>query len=113
MNPPPTGSLATTPDARCTLSGRPITPLVRGLPKTVESMCPQCARLLPARLYEHAGQVRMEKTCPDHGRFEDVYWGDARLYLKAEQFHYGDGEGVENPNAAATSPPTPPWGTST
>jgi uncharacterized radical SAM superfamily Fe-S cluster-containing enzyme len=103
MNPPPTGSLATTPDARCTLSGRPIAPLVRGLPKTVESMCPECARLLPARLYEHAGQVRMEKTCPDHGRFEDVYWGDAQLYLKAEQFHYGDGEGVENPNAAATS----------
>ena len=103
MNPPPTGSLATTPDARCTLSGRCVPPLVRGLPKTVESMCPQCARLLPARLYEHAGQVRMEKICPDHGRFEDVYWGDAQLYLKAEQFHYGDGEGVENPNAAATS----------
>jgi uncharacterized radical SAM superfamily Fe-S cluster-containing enzyme len=103
MNPPPTSSLSETADAKCTLSGRCIPPLARGLPKTVESMCPECARLLPARLYEHAGQVRMEKTCPDHGRFEDVYWGDAELYLKAEQFHYGDGEGVENPNAAATS----------
>jgi hypothetical protein len=45
----------------------------------------------------------MEKTCPEHGRFEDIYWGDARLYLKAEEFHYGDGEGVENPNTAATA----------
>jgi hypothetical protein len=45
----------------------------------------------------------MEKTCPDHGRFEDIYWGDAKLYLKAEQFHYGDGDGVENPNTPAAS----------
>jgi len=103
MNPSPTGNLAETAEGKCTLSGRPVPPLARGLPKTVESMCPECARLLPARLYEHAGQVRMEKTCPDHGRFEDIYWGDARLYLKAEEFHYGDGEGVENPGAPATS----------
>ncbi|MBE3071174.1 MAG: radical SAM protein [Planctomycetes bacterium] len=86
-----------------TLTGRPIAPLARGLPKTVESVCPECMRLLPARLYEHEGQVRMEKTCPAHGRFEDIYWRDAQLYLKAEAFHYGDGEGIENPQAEATS----------
>jgi hypothetical protein len=73
------------------------------LPKIVESICPECARNLPARLYEHQGQVRMEKTCPEHGRFEDIYWSDARLYLKAEAFHYGDGEGLENPNTEATA----------
>ena len=103
MNPPHTGSLSASTETRTTLTGRPIPPLRRGLPKTVESICPECARLIPARLYEHAGQVRMEKTCPDHGRFEDLYWGDARLYLKAEAFHYGDGEGLENPNTPAAS----------
>jgi hypothetical protein len=103
MNPPIAGSVPETAKAKLTHCGRPIPPLRRGLPKIVESMCPECMRLLPARLYEHQGQVRMEKTCPDHGRFEDIYWGDARLYLKAEEYHYADGEGVSNPNTEATS----------
>jgi hypothetical protein len=85
------------------LAGRPIPPLARGLPKVVESVCPECMKLLPARLYEDRGRVLMEKTCPEHGRFEDLYWSDARLYLKAEAFHYGDGDGLENPNTPATA----------
>ena len=89
-------------EGKCTLSGRPIPPLARGLPKTVESVCPECMKVLPARLYEHAGQVRMEKTCPEHGRFEDIYWSDARLYLKAEEFHFADGEGLANPQAPSS-----------
>jgi len=103
MNPPASGALTGAPAGKCTLAGRPIPPLKRGLPKTVESVCPECMRILPARLYEREGQVWMEKTCPDHGRCEDIYWSDARLYLKAEQFDYGDGEGLENPNTAATA----------
>ena len=103
MNPPSTASIPATAAAKCTLSGRPIPPLPRGLPKTVESVCPECMRLIPARLYEHAGEVRMEKTCPEHGPFEDIYWRDARLYLKAEEFHYGDGDGLEDPQVPATS----------
>jgi 7,8-dihydro-6-hydroxymethylpterin dimethyltransferase len=102
MNPPIAGGLSDAAPAKQTFSGRPVPPLARGLPKTVESMCPECAQVIPARLFEQAGEVRMEKTCPEHGRFEDIYWRDARLYLKAEEFHYGDGEGVENPNAPAT-----------
>jgi len=101
MNPVAEARPSMNPSCSFTRAGRPIPPLQRGLPKIVESVCPECLRLLPARLYEHAGQVRMEKTCPEHGRFEDIYWGDARLYLKAEQFHYGDGEGLENPNTPA------------
>ncbi|HUU11346.1 MAG TPA: radical SAM protein, partial [Phycisphaerae bacterium] len=103
MNPPSTASIPETARAKCTLSGRPIPPLPRGLPKTVESVCPECMRLIPARLVERAGEVRMEKTCPEHGPFEDIYWRDARLYLKAEEFHYGDGDGLEDPQAPATS----------
>lgn len=103
MNPPSSGALAGATAGKCTLAGRPIPPLARGLPKVVESVCPECMELLPARLYQDRGRVLMEKTCPEHGRFEDLYWSDARLYLKAEAFHYGDGDGLENPATGATA----------
>ncbi len=103
MNRPLADSLAAPPDATCTLSGRPIPPVVPGLPKTVESVCPECLALLPATLAERDGRVWMTKTCPEHGPFEDLYWSDTRLYLKAEQYHYGDGEGLSNPLTPATS----------
>jgi len=103
MNPPSSGTLTGATAGKRTLTGRPIPPLRQGLPKTVESVCPECMKLLPARLYESQGRVLMAKTCPEHGPFEDIYWSDARLYLKAEQFYYGDGEGLENPNTEATA----------
>ncbi|HET6441590.1 MAG TPA: radical SAM protein [Phycisphaerae bacterium] len=103
MNPLLGEELPETAEAKCTYAGRPIPPLARGLPKEVESVCPECLRLITAHLFEKDGKVRMEKTCPDHGRFEDIVWSDARIYLKAEQFHYADGDGVENPNTRATS----------
>ncbi|MGB2613885.1 MAG: radical SAM protein [Phycisphaerae bacterium] len=92
-------------DAKRTLTGRPIPPLQAGLPKTVESVCPECMRLVPARLFEKDGAVWMAKTCPEHGLCEDIVWGDARLYLKAEQFHYADGDGVANPNTRPSASP--------
>ncbi|MDP6380425.1 MAG: radical SAM protein, partial [Phycisphaerae bacterium] len=79
----------------CTYSGRPIPPLERGLPKTVESLCPECAVNIPATLYEDGGKVWMRKTCEQHGEFLDLYWSDANLYLKAERFYYGGGQGLE------------------
>jgi len=102
MNRPVAESLSESVEAKCTLSGRPIPPLERGLPKTVESVCPECMRLIPAVLLERGGKVWMEKTCPEHGPFEDIYWSHASLYLKAEEYHYGDGEGLANPNTPAT-----------
>ncbi len=103
MNPLVGEDLSATTGAKRTLTGRRIPPLKRGLPKQTESVCPECMRLIPATLSEKGGQVWMEKTCPEHGQFEDIVWGDARLYLKAEEFHYADGDGLENPNAEATS----------
>jgi len=107
MNPPPTALPATETATKCTLSGRPIPPLPRGLPKTVESVCPECLRLIPARLEDRDGEVWMTKTCPEHGPCEDIYWRDARLYLKAEAFHYGDGDGLANPTAPVRPVPRP------
>ncbi|MDK1030424.1 MAG: radical SAM protein [Planctomycetia bacterium] len=92
-----------TKSTTCTYSGRPIPALERGLPKTVGSLCPECIAEIPATLYEDQGKVWMKKRCPEHGEFLDIYWSDARLYLKAEEFHYGDGRGLENPNTEADS----------
>ncbi len=80
-----------------TLSGSPITVLQRGLPKTTQSLCPECTQLVQARLFEEGGKVWMEKTCPQHGEFRDVYYGDVKLYLKMEEWHFGDGVGLANP----------------
>jgi hypothetical protein len=80
-----------------TLSGARIEPLRTGLPKTTQSLCPECTRLIEARLFEEAGRVVMEKSCPDHGPFRDIIFSDAKLYLKMEQWTFGDNRGLANP----------------
>ena len=39
----------------------------------------------------------MEKHCPDHGDFRDIVYSDARLYLKMEEWTFGDNRGLDNP----------------
>jgi uncharacterized radical SAM superfamily Fe-S cluster-containing enzyme len=95
--------MATAKDVRpvnATFSGFPTNNLTKGLPKIVESICPDpdCHTVLSARLFEEGGKVYMEKTCPTHGYFKDVYWSDAELYLKAEKWEFGDNNGLKNPN---------------
>ncbi len=70
--------------------------LQKGLPKTTQSLCPECRKVIPATIFEQDGKVMMEKECPDHGREVDVYWSDKDMYLRAERFAY-DGTGVDNP----------------
>ena len=94
-------------DAVESYTGCRIPPLERGLPKTVASLCPECLKRIDAELRDVDGQVRMLKTCPDHGAFEDIYWSDTALYLKAEEFHYGDGRGVQNPLTEAAEDACP------
>ncbi|HUU07173.1 MAG TPA: radical SAM protein [Thermoplasmata archaeon] len=67
-----------------------------GLPKTTESLCPECLAVIKATLKEKDGKVVMEKTCPEHGSFSDVVWSDAEMYLRVESWAK-DGIGVENP----------------
>lgn len=40
----------------------------------------------------------MAKICPDHGKFEDIYWSDDDLYEKFDRY-WDEGEGVENPHS--------------
>ncbi len=52
------------------------------------------------RIYEENGVIYLEKTCPEHGKFEDVYWGDAELYKWFFKNWYTAryvGDGLENP----------------
>jgi uncharacterized radical SAM superfamily Fe-S cluster-containing enzyme len=65
------------------------------------SICPECLKRIPMRIYEERGVVYLEKSCPEHGKFEDVYWGDAELF----KWFYGNwynaryvGSGLENPH---------------
>jgi uncharacterized radical SAM superfamily Fe-S cluster-containing enzyme len=48
-------------------------------------------------VFEEDGRVFMDKTCPEHGYFRDMVYSDAKLYLKMENWHFGDNRGVSNP----------------
>ncbi|MGD0012977.1 MAG: tetraether lipid synthase Tes [Bryobacteraceae bacterium] len=80
-----------------TLGGSQIEPVQQGLPKMTQSLCPECIRVIDARVFEEDGRVIMEKTCPQHGYFRDVVFSDVRLYLRMESLHFGDNRGVSNP----------------
>jgi len=68
----------------------------KGLPKKTSSICPECGIILEATLFEKDGKVYMEKECPEHGKFCDIYWSDVEVYLKAEKYAH-DGIGLCNP----------------
>ncbi len=51
------------------------------------SVCPACYRdgkinKIPAEIVEEENKVYIKKTCPEHGDFKDIYFGDAGLYKK-------------------------------
>ncbi len=71
--------------------------LTKGLPSKTESLCPECGKLIEATIHEKEGKVFMDKECPVHGMFSDIYWSDIDAYLRAEHFAY-DGIGLRNPH---------------
>ena len=73
-----------------TYTGSPITPLQKGLPKTTQSLCPECTKVIDAVIREDNGKVVMEKRCAEHGEFRDIIYSDAKLYLKMEEWVFGD-----------------------
>ena len=68
-----------------------------GLPKEVNSLCPECGKTIRAVILEREGKVFMEKTCPDHGFIRDLVYSDAELYKKSERWTYEDGDRIQNP----------------
>lgn len=66
------------------------------LPYKTLSLCPECLTKLTAEVYEEDGKVMIKKTCPEHGEFVEVYWGDVEMFKKASRFSH-EGRGLENP----------------
>ncbi|MCJ7424510.1 radical SAM protein [Candidatus Bathyarchaeota archaeon] len=65
------------------------------------SICPECLKRVPMRIFEEDNVIYLEKTCPEHGKFEDVYWGDAELFKWFYDRWYSAkyvGSGVEKPH---------------
>ncbi len=53
--------------------------------KTV-SLCPTCLKSIPAEVYEEDDKIFIKKTCPEHGEFNNTYWGESKLYNDVEKF---------------------------
>jgi uncharacterized radical SAM superfamily Fe-S cluster-containing enzyme len=67
-----------------------------------KSLCPECLRIIPAVVFYRDGKVMIAKECREHGRFEDVYWSDYDMYMRAKRFAR-DGPGVSNPEVTKGS----------
>ena len=87
-----------------TLTGAPIQPVIRRLPRTVETLCPECGATVLGRCFVEDGAVFMEKACPDHGHFRDCINSDALLYSKASWWTFEEHPGQEHPQRAGSDP---------
>lgn len=88
---------------RLTLGGSTVPPVIRGLPKTTLSICPECLEVIPAREYEDRGRVLMTKECARHGVFNDIISSDSRIFDELERWHFRDGQGFSNPQVTGAS----------
>lgn len=56
--------------------------------RQTQSVCPVCDEILEASLVEQDGQLMMVKVCPEHGRFQTLYWSDAENYKRLMGFQH-------------------------
>jgi uncharacterized radical SAM superfamily Fe-S cluster-containing enzyme len=70
------------------------------------SLCPTCMKVIPADIVKRDNKVFLTKECPEHGKEEEIYWGDYELYKKAEGYAK-DGHGIDNPNNPKEVPKCP------
>jgi len=99
--PPPSARPAHGVSARKTYSGRVIRPNARSLPRTVETLCPECSALIIGRYFVEDSAVMIEKTCPEHGYYRDIINRDVRLFLKGAYWSYEEQPGLINPGTSA------------
>jgi hypothetical protein len=83
--------------AERTFGGSRVRALLRRLPRTVETLCPQCAAVVLGRHFVQGGAVHVEKTCPEHGYFRDCINSDVLMYSKAAWWSYEEPPGQEFP----------------
>jgi uncharacterized radical SAM superfamily Fe-S cluster-containing enzyme len=63
--------------------------------KIVSSLCPICLQVIQAHIFQEDNQLYMEKQCEVHGDFCEIYWSDATLYRKFNNYFW-DGNGIVN-----------------
>jgi uncharacterized radical SAM superfamily Fe-S cluster-containing enzyme len=67
------------------------------LPYATKSICPECLKVIDAKVKEKNGKVVIEKTCKEHGTFTDTYWSDVDYFKRAVADQNYCGKGVDNP----------------
>lgn len=72
-------------------------------PCSTESLCPICLKVIAAELYEEDNQVFMNKSCEDHGAFNELISSDAEFFKKIRRTHYESPRKVGNPHCINTS----------
>jgi uncharacterized radical SAM superfamily Fe-S cluster-containing enzyme len=83
--------------AEKTFSDSRIHPIIRRLPRTVETLCPQCSAIVVGRYFVENGAVYIEKTCRQHGYFRDCINSDALLFSKAAWWSFEEQPGQQFP----------------
>ena len=86
-----------------TFCGSRIHPVLRRLPRTVETLCPKCSAIVIGRYFVEDGAVFIEKTCPEHGYFRDCINSDAVLHGKAAWWTYQEHPGLEHPHVSGAA----------
>src|ERR1051326_3977778 len=51
------------------------------------SICPECRRVLDAKILLRNNKVYLRRRCPEHGEFEALVYGDAEAYTSATKFN--------------------------
>ena len=52
-----------------------------------KSICPVCKVVLDAQVNIRDDKVYLRKSCPEHGQFEALVYGDAQMYLDSTRFN--------------------------
>ena len=55
--------------------------------EVTRSLCPTCKSVVDAQVLLRGGKVFMRKRCPQHGQFEALIFGDAKLYVDIQRFN--------------------------
>jgi uncharacterized radical SAM superfamily Fe-S cluster-containing enzyme len=63
--------------------------------KTASSLCPVCLKVVQAHIFQEGDKVFMEKQCEVHSNFREIYWSDASLYKKFNNY-FRNGHGIVN-----------------
>lgn len=51
------------------------------------SICPECRKVIDAKILLRDNKVYMAKRCPDHGPFEALVYGDAEMYTSFSKYN--------------------------